>query len=479
MKNKEAPLDIIGFDDREQKHPKGIILPEWMPKHEFFMLVIAPAGCGKTTLILNLLLRIYKYYFNKVIVFSPTIHNDQKWQHLVEAKGVIRPNANAALFKDVVEDSSQTNAKQNAEEEYTEEEREWLKVQMDTFEIDDASPSTAKKGSKKKRMGKEQLQMWQLLRGRKMQTPEDILKRKRRIDRLTALIRRPTDPVLAKKVHGLHTNWGIPTPLNPSTECPVSSSHKWHHACRLRVEPTEHTQNTEQPQNHQEDGAAEDVVAEDVHVRGHSKGKKRDKTQVDVHDLYEEYTEETVQKIMDQQDKVVSHLTKKDKPMTMADHMCWVFDDMVGSGLFNQKRNNAFKRLSVRRRHFCSSVVGVVQAYKEFPKTSRNNTNIFILFRIDSEEELVAIYRDFPCGLKPDTWRTAYEYCTKEPYGFMMINLQVKDPMYRITKNFTEPLLIPLDKNVQASWAASLGGPKNSIADPSVVAVDKTVYGDV
>jgi len=89
---KTATLDIVGFDDREQRHPPGFDLPPWMPMHEFFMLIVAPAGCGKTTLILNLLLRIYRAYFNKIIVFSPTIHNDQKWKHLTSNKNVLRPN---------------------------------------------------------------------------------------------------------------------------------------------------------------------------------------------------------------------------------------------------------------------------------------------------------------------------------------------------------------------------------------------------
>jgi hypothetical protein len=99
-------------------------------------------------------------------------------------------------------------------------------------------------------------------------------------------------------------------------------------------------------------------------------------------------------------------------------------------------------------------VIGVVQAYKEFPKTSRNNTNIYILFKIDSDEELVAIYRDFPCGLTWPVWRRVYDYCTRDPYNFMMINLQVKDPKYRIIKNFDEPLNVPVyERHLQEAWS--------------------------
>ena len=49
-------------------------------KHEFSIALIAPKGAGKTTLIINLL-KFYKGYFNKIIVFSPTLQNDEKWDY--------------------------------------------------------------------------------------------------------------------------------------------------------------------------------------------------------------------------------------------------------------------------------------------------------------------------------------------------------------------------------------------------------------
>ncbi len=53
--------------------PQGTI-----PKHEFTMGLIAPKGAGKTTTICNLL-HFYKNYFHTIMVFSPTIDSDEKW----------------------------------------------------------------------------------------------------------------------------------------------------------------------------------------------------------------------------------------------------------------------------------------------------------------------------------------------------------------------------------------------------------------
>ena len=49
-----------------------------LPNHEFSMGLIAPKGAGKTTLICNLL-NYFKGYFHSIIVFSPTVANDEKW----------------------------------------------------------------------------------------------------------------------------------------------------------------------------------------------------------------------------------------------------------------------------------------------------------------------------------------------------------------------------------------------------------------
>jgi hypothetical protein len=540
---KSAPLDIVGFDDREQRHPPGFELPPWMPMHEFFMLIVAPAGCGKTTLILNLLLRIYKTYFNKIIVFSPTIHNDQKWKHLTSNKNVLRPNKHKKHWLPKVKERGEechNDTPSSDAQKYTEEEKEWLDTQNDLFLIENFKD---KKGVKK-RLGSTNYKMWKLLStqpqfkskkvsGHHMANPEQILEKKRRIDHLSSFLVKPTTPLLAQQLKDYHHVLGLPDPsiLTHQDRRIFSSTAAYLAICGeggsiagqngrgvaatgnvgpynigqsdvrgasggvhgggrlssqrrglLDVFPHHHpkdnvnhhnTKNSQYTRGQQqqihpkltahggrkgdideyEQDTEEEQPSNDQQSDDNEKEDSKTKGQVPKSCLHEEYSEETLDDAMKYQDKVVSCLTKMKRPMTEADHICWVFDDMVGSGLFNQKRNNAFKRLSVRRRHFCSSVIGVVQAYKEFPKTSRNNCNIYILFRIDSEDELSVIYKDFPCGLSALNWKIVYEYCTREPYAFMMINTQVKDPTFRIVKNFTEPLYIPEDKRLHDQWA--------------------------
>lgn len=63
-----------------------------LPQHEFSMLIVAPKGSGKTNFICNLLLHHYKGYFNRVLVCSPTIDNDDKWDVIKTTKHILKEN---------------------------------------------------------------------------------------------------------------------------------------------------------------------------------------------------------------------------------------------------------------------------------------------------------------------------------------------------------------------------------------------------
>lgn len=63
---------------------------EALPNHEFSMGLIAPKGAGKTTLICNLL-DYFKNYFHSIIIFSPTVANDEKWDW-VKKQRLLREN---------------------------------------------------------------------------------------------------------------------------------------------------------------------------------------------------------------------------------------------------------------------------------------------------------------------------------------------------------------------------------------------------
>ena len=237
----QPSLSIVGFDDRSQRHPEGIILPDYMPKHEFFMLIVAPAGCGKTTLILNLLLRIYKNYFHDIVVFSPTIHNDQKWKYLTEETKVLRPNPHRKLWEGKVKLKKITASEEhdkgendhdaggdnnNNNQELTPQLQELFKTSMDTFLFESFKKTNRKSGKrhsvKEKKMGKKYLEQWQAWQ-RLNQTggthgPPDasdmalataLLKEKQRIQGISMTIAPPTPPKLLHEMRHFQTMLGL------------------------------------------------------------------------------------------------------------------------------------------------------------------------------------------------------------------------------------------------------------------------------
>jgi hypothetical protein len=60
-----------------------------LPKHEFTIGIIAPKGSGKTTVIANLL-QFYRGYFHTILIFSPTVASDEKWDYVKKQRLLIQ-----------------------------------------------------------------------------------------------------------------------------------------------------------------------------------------------------------------------------------------------------------------------------------------------------------------------------------------------------------------------------------------------------
>lgn len=86
----DSELSIVPLDDGAQKQPP--VKDPRLPQHEFSLLIVAPKGSGKTNLICNLILRHYKKYFHRIIVVSPTVQNDDKWETVKGTRGVLAEN---------------------------------------------------------------------------------------------------------------------------------------------------------------------------------------------------------------------------------------------------------------------------------------------------------------------------------------------------------------------------------------------------
>jgi len=151
--------------------------------------------------------------------------------------------------------------------------------------------------------------------------------------------------------------------------------------------------------------------------------------------FFHRYSENDLDKILTRQNKLIELLKEHDKPKYLADRILLIFDDLVGSNLFSNAKDNLFKGFNTRHRHFSASVIMVSQGYKEIPKTVRSNWTAVILFEISNDQEVAVIYEECTMGLKRKNWLEIFAHCTAEPYGFMYLNAK-SPPGYRVMKNF-------------------------------------------
>lgn len=151
--------------------------------------------------------------------------------------------------------------------------------------------------------------------------------------------------------------------------------------------------------------------------------------------FYHQYTENTLDKILAQQKQIIDVLKKHGQPKYLADRVLLIFDDLVGSALFSNARDNLFKGFNTRHRHYSASVIMVSQGYKEIPKTVRSNFSAMILFEIANDKEVESIYEENTMGMNYHNWLEMYRHAIAEPYSFMYMN-STKPKHLRIMKRF-------------------------------------------
>lgn len=151
--------------------------------------------------------------------------------------------------------------------------------------------------------------------------------------------------------------------------------------------------------------------------------------------FHTEYTEDLLRSILAEQNKVIELLEAHGKTKHLANRLLLVFDDLVGSDLFNNNKKNVAKMLSTNHRHYSASTLWVTQAYKEIPRTIRTNFTCMIIFDIPNDQEIKCIYEENSLKLKFPQWLELYHFAVEGDHDFLYLNNQ-KPKAKRIMKNF-------------------------------------------
>ena len=116
-----------------------------------------------------------------------------------------------------------------------------------------------------------------------------------------------------------------------------------------------------------------------------------------------------------------------------------IFDDMIADIMRSEKFKAIVKELFIRCRKLNISIVFITQSYFRTPKGARLNSTHYILMKIDNKKELKSIAEENSGHLDFKEFLKIYNYCTKEPYSFMLVDTR---PTARVTfkKNFDAPI---------------------------------------
>ena len=116
-----------------------------------------------------------------------------------------------------------------------------------------------------------------------------------------------------------------------------------------------------------------------------------------------------------------------------------IFDDMIADIMRSEKFKAIVKELFIRCRKLNISIVFITQSYFRTPKDARLYSTHYMLMKIGNKKELKSIAEENSGHLDFKDFLKIYNYCTKDPYSFMMVDTR---PTACITfkKNFNESI---------------------------------------
>ena len=116
-----------------------------------------------------------------------------------------------------------------------------------------------------------------------------------------------------------------------------------------------------------------------------------------------------------------------------------IFDDMIADIMRSEKFKAIVKELFIRCRKLNISIVFITQSYFRTPKDARLNSTHYILMKIGNKKQIKSMAEENSGHLDLTDFLKIYNYCTKEPYSFMLVDTR---PTASVTfkRNFDEPI---------------------------------------
>jgi hypothetical protein len=121
-----------------------------------------------------------------------------------------------------------------------------------------------------------------------------------------------------------------------------------------------------------------------------------------------------------------------------------VFDDLIGTGMFNKKAKSLINNLVIKHRHLKTNLIFTTQSFKAIPPIIRTNIDIYCIFKSSSYNEIInKIHEDISGFVKLDDFITLYEYATQERNDCLtIINNSMQGTGSRFFRNWDKELIL-------------------------------------
>lgn len=121
-----------------------------------------------------------------------------------------------------------------------------------------------------------------------------------------------------------------------------------------------------------------------------------------------------------------------------------IFDDLVGTSAFSNKRKSKLNNLVILCRHFNINIIVATQHIKAIPPVIRSNTRVFCIFKSNNYKKLLDnIYSEVSGIISLEKFVDLYHFSTQNLHDCLTIIIHNSlEDKYRIRRNWNEYLSI-------------------------------------
>ena len=152
---------------------------------------------------------------------------------------------------------------------------------------------------------------------------------------------------------------------------------------------------------------------------------------------YKRYTQKPWTTPMEDRYILESRNFAKPTPIHRPSHLL-IVDDCQGTDMYTMARRDLMNHMTIKHRHIPLTICYLVQSWTGLPRVIRLNATHFLIYKTGNKKQLSQIYDNFATFVTEAQFLEVYQHATSQPYGFLYIDTDPKEPHMRFRNGFNE-----------------------------------------